>query len=115
MIPDAAVHGPVLDEAMRELEAAIHDARVAFDCIDLGEIDRAHTSAVTARAAIDAAVTACGDRHAGRSGPGPRRGTRLRICARERGPLIRGNDRPRQFHSMSEDRACGKRGDAADS
>jgi hypothetical protein len=48
----------VLEEAMRELEAAIHDARVAFDCIGLGEIDRAHTSAVTARIAIDAAVTA---------------------------------------------------------
>jgi hypothetical protein len=31
---------------------------VAFDCIALGEIDRAHTSAVTARIAIDAAVTA---------------------------------------------------------
>jgi hypothetical protein len=49
---------PVLDEAARELEAAIHDARVAFDCIGLGEIDRAHTSAVTARVAIDAALTA---------------------------------------------------------
>jgi len=31
---------------------------VAFDCIGLGEIDRAHTSAVTARIAIDAVVTA---------------------------------------------------------
>lgn len=50
--------GPVLQEAARELEAAIHDARVAFDCIGLGEIDRAHDSAVTARVAIDAAVTA---------------------------------------------------------
>ena len=58
MIPDSAGHGPVLQEATRELEAAIHDARVAFDCIGLGEIDRAHTSAVTARIAIDAAVTA---------------------------------------------------------
>jgi hypothetical protein len=48
----------MLQEASRELEAAIHDARVAFDCIGLGEIDRAHTSAVTARTAIDAAVTA---------------------------------------------------------
>ena len=56
-ISDAG-HDPVLDEAARELEAAIHDARVAFDCIGLGEIDRAHTSAVTARVAIDAAVTA---------------------------------------------------------
>lgn len=58
MIPDGAGQGPVLQEATRELEAAIHDARVAFDCIGLGELDRAHTSAVTARIAIDAAVTA---------------------------------------------------------
>ena len=48
----------VLDEAARELEAAAHDARVAFDCLALGEIDRAHTSAITARAAADAAITA---------------------------------------------------------
>jgi hypothetical protein len=58
MIPDDAGHGVILQEATRELEAAIHDARVAFDCIGLGEIGRAHTSAVTARVAIDAAVTA---------------------------------------------------------
>jgi hypothetical protein len=58
MMPDGAGRGAVLEEAMRELEAAIHDARVAFDCIGLGELDRAHTSAVTARIAIDAAVTA---------------------------------------------------------
>jgi hypothetical protein len=58
MMPDDAGGGAMLEEAMRELEAAIHDARVAFDCIGLGEIDRAHTSAVTARIAIDAAVTA---------------------------------------------------------
>ena len=58
MIPDGAGDGPMLQEAARELEAAIHDARVAFDCIGLGEIDRAHTSAVTARTAVDAAVTA---------------------------------------------------------
>jgi hypothetical protein len=57
MISDAG-HSPILQEASRELEAAIHDARVAFDCIGLGEIDRAHTSAVTARVAIDAAVIA---------------------------------------------------------
>jgi hypothetical protein len=48
----------VLEEAARELEASIHDARVAFDCIGLGELDRAHISAVTARVAIDAAMTA---------------------------------------------------------
>jgi hypothetical protein len=57
-ISDGAAESPTLQEAMRELESAIHDARVAFDCIALGEIDRAHTSAVTARIAIDAAVTA---------------------------------------------------------
>jgi hypothetical protein len=49
---------PVLDEAARELQAAQHDARVAFDCIALGEFDRAHTHALTARVAVDAAVTA---------------------------------------------------------
>ncbi len=58
MVPDGGGQGPVLQEATRELEAAIHDARVAFDCIGLGELERAHTSAVTARIAIDAAVTA---------------------------------------------------------
>jgi hypothetical protein len=58
MSPDPADHDSMLQEATRELEAAIHDSRVAFDCIGLGEIDRAHTSAVTARIAIDAALTA---------------------------------------------------------
>ncbi len=58
MIPDGAAQAATLREATRELEAAIHDARVAFDCIALGEVDRAHTSALTARIAIDAAVTA---------------------------------------------------------
>jgi hypothetical protein len=57
-IQDGPENGLVLQEASRELESAIHDARVAFDCIGLGEIERAHTSAVTARVAIDAAVTA---------------------------------------------------------
>jgi hypothetical protein len=50
--------GPALEEASRELQAAQHDARVAFDCIALGELDRAHTHALTARVAADAAVTA---------------------------------------------------------
>jgi hypothetical protein len=49
---------PALDEAARELQAAEHDVRVAFDCIELGELDRAHTHALTARVAADAAVTA---------------------------------------------------------
>jgi hypothetical protein len=44
-------------EASRQLEQATHDTRVAFDCIALGELDRAHTHAITARAAVDAAVT----------------------------------------------------------
>lgn len=51
-------HNLVLEEASRELEAAAHDARVAFDCIALGELNRAHTAALTARVAADAAVTA---------------------------------------------------------
>jgi hypothetical protein len=51
-------HNPVLAEASRELEAAAHDAQVAFDCIALGELNRAHTTALTARVAADAAVTA---------------------------------------------------------
>ena len=51
-------HNPFLEEASRELEAAAHDAQVAFDCIALGELNRAHTSALTARVAADAAVTA---------------------------------------------------------
>jgi hypothetical protein len=58
VMTDDADLGPMLQEAARELESAIHDARVAFDCIGLGEIDRALESAVTARVAIDAAVTA---------------------------------------------------------
>jgi hypothetical protein len=55
---EAGSRSPILEQAARELEAAAHDARVAFDCVALGDIDRAHTSALTARAAADAAVTA---------------------------------------------------------
>ncbi|HEY7147793.1 MAG TPA: hypothetical protein VH637_26400 [Streptosporangiaceae bacterium] len=44
-----------LSEAGRQLEQAVHDARVAFDCIGLGELRRAHTHAITSRAAVDAA------------------------------------------------------------
>ena len=47
-----------LQEATRQLEMAIHDSRVAFDSIGLGHLDQAHTSALTARAAVDAAETA---------------------------------------------------------
>ena len=49
---------PALEEAARELQAASHDAQVAYDCIALGDIDRAHTHALTAKVAADAAMTA---------------------------------------------------------
>jgi len=44
-----------LREAARQLELAVHDAQVAYDCLALGNVDRAHTYAITARAAADAA------------------------------------------------------------
>ena len=56
--PQTENSSPALDEASRELQAARHDAQVAFDCIALGDIDRAHTHALTAKVAADAAVTA---------------------------------------------------------
>jgi hypothetical protein len=59
--PETEQNNPALDQAARELQAAQHDARVAFDCIALGDIDRAHTHALTARVAVDAAVTALMD------------------------------------------------------
>jgi hypothetical protein len=46
-----------LEEASRQLEQAVHDAQVAYDCIALGHLDRAHTNAITARAAVDSAET----------------------------------------------------------
>jgi hypothetical protein len=46
-----------LGEAARQLELAVHDAQVAYDCVGLGNLDRAHTYAITARAATDAAET----------------------------------------------------------
>lgn len=56
---DAVPTGPaILQEAARQLEMAIHDSRVAFDSIGLDHLDQAHTSVLTARAAIDAAETA---------------------------------------------------------
>ena len=48
---------PDLSEASRQLELAAHDAQVAYDCIALGDIDRAQSHAITARAAADAAET----------------------------------------------------------
>jgi hypothetical protein len=56
--PGIEESSPTLDQAARELQAAQHDARVAFDCIALGDLDRAHTHALIARVAADAAVTA---------------------------------------------------------
>ena len=56
-VPEAGTRPVDIDEASRQLELAIHDARVAFDCIQLGELDRAHTNAITARTAADAAET----------------------------------------------------------
>jgi hypothetical protein len=44
-------------EAARQLQQAAHDATVAYDCIGLGELARAQTYAITARAAADAAET----------------------------------------------------------
>jgi hypothetical protein len=44
-----------MGEAARQLELAVHDAQVAYDCLALGNVDRAHTYAITARAAVDAA------------------------------------------------------------
>ena len=56
--PGTEQNSLALDQAARELQAAQHDARVAFDCIALGDLDRAHTHALTARVEVDAAVTA---------------------------------------------------------
>jgi hypothetical protein len=46
-----------MTEAARQLQQAAHDATVAYDCIGLGELARAQTYAITARAAADAAET----------------------------------------------------------
>jgi hypothetical protein len=54
-IQDTGARQVDLGEAARQLQLAAHDARVAFDCMGLGELDRAHTHAITARAAVDAA------------------------------------------------------------
>jgi len=54
-IPDAGQRQVDLAEAARQLQLAMHDSRVAFDCVALEELDRAHTHAIMARAAVDAA------------------------------------------------------------
>jgi len=51
-------NGVDLAEAARQLQQAAHDARVAFDCLGLDELDRAHTHTLMARAAVDAAENA---------------------------------------------------------
>ena len=56
--PETENSNPALEEAARELQAARHDVQVAYDCIALGDVDRAHTHALTAKVAADAAVTA---------------------------------------------------------
>ena len=49
-------HGSIdLDEAARQLEQAAHDAQVAYDSLSLGDLDWAHTNAITARAEAGAA------------------------------------------------------------
>jgi hypothetical protein len=54
-IVDRESHNVDLSEAARQLQQAAHDVRVAFDCIALDELDRAHTHTITARASVDAA------------------------------------------------------------
>ncbi|GAA3944695.1 hypothetical protein GCM10023085_28420 [Actinomadura viridis] len=47
-----------LEEAARQLKMAVHDAQVAFDCVGLGDLERAQEHSLTARTATDAAMTA---------------------------------------------------------
>lgn len=56
-IPDVSHRDVDLGEAARQLELAVHDAQVAYGCMGLGDLDRAHTYAITARTAADAAET----------------------------------------------------------
>jgi hypothetical protein len=65
-MPDTSENDIDLSEAARQLELAVHDAQVAYDCVGLGNLNRAHTHALTARTAADAAEAllraALGDR-----------------------------------------------------
>ena len=54
-ISEVAGGGVDLSEASRQLEQTAHDARVAYDGLALGDVDRAHVHTITARAAADAA------------------------------------------------------------
>jgi hypothetical protein len=56
-MPEVSQKDIDLGEAARQLELATHDAQVAYDCMALGNLDRAHTYAITARTAADAAET----------------------------------------------------------
>lgn len=56
-IPDTRTSQVDIGEAARQLQFASHDARVAYDCIGLGDLELAHINAITARAAADAAET----------------------------------------------------------
>lgn len=70
IIPETHTSQVDIGEAARQLQSACHDARVAYDCIDLGDLDLAHINAITARAAADAAETIL--RTALGEGPGAR-------------------------------------------
>jgi hypothetical protein len=65
-MPETSDNDIDLTEAARQLELAVHDAQVAYDCVGLGNLNRAHTHAITARTAADAAEAllraALGDR-----------------------------------------------------
>ena len=67
-IPEADLGQVDLGEAARQLQLAMHDTRVAFDCMSLDELDRAHTYTITARAAIDAAENLLRTALAGQAG-----------------------------------------------
>jgi hypothetical protein len=56
-MPEVSRSDVDLSEAARQLALAVHDAQVAYDCIALENLDRAHTHAITARTAADAAET----------------------------------------------------------
>lgn len=54
-VPDVNIKGVDMSEAARQLELAVHDAQVAYDCVGLGNLERAHEHAITARIATDSA------------------------------------------------------------
>lgn len=68
--PAGGQHQVDMSEAARQLQQAAHDATVAYDCIGLGELARAQTYAITARAAVDAAEAFLRAALGGQPGPG---------------------------------------------